>query len=33
VLPLTLGFSALSLAAFAALLWVEGPKGFYHPSR
>lgn len=33
VLPLTLGFSALSLAAFAAVLWVEGPKGLYHPSR
>jgi len=32
-LPLTLGFSALSLAAFVAVLWVEGPKGLYHPSR
>jgi len=27
VLPLRLGFSCLSLAAFAAVLWVEGPKG------
>ena len=33
VLPLTLGFSALSLAAFAVVLWVEGPKGLYHPRR
>jgi DHA1 family bicyclomycin/chloramphenicol resistance-like MFS transporter len=32
VLPLTLGFSCLSLAAFAAVLWVEGPKGLYHSS-
>ncbi len=31
VLPLMLGFSALSLAAFAAVLWVEGPRGLYHP--
>jgi len=30
VLPLALGFFCLSLAAFAAVLWVEGPKGLYH---
>lgn len=33
VLPLMLGFSGLSLAAVAAVLWVEGPKGLYRPSR
>jgi DHA1 family bicyclomycin/chloramphenicol resistance-like MFS transporter len=33
VLPLALGFLGLSLAAFAAVLSVEGLKGLYHPSR
>jgi len=33
VLPLALGFSCLSLLAFAAVLWVEGPKGLYRPTR
>jgi len=32
VLPLTLGFSCLSLAAFATVLWVEGTAGLYHSS-
>jgi DHA1 family bicyclomycin/chloramphenicol resistance-like MFS transporter len=31
VLPLTLGFLCLSLVAFAAVLWVEGPAGLYRP--
>ena len=33
VLPLTLGFTGLSLAALAVVLWVEGPTGLYHPSK
>jgi MFS transporter, DHA1 family, multidrug resistance protein len=32
VLPLTLGFSCLSLIALTAVLWVEGPAGLYHSS-
>jgi MFS transporter, DHA1 family, multidrug resistance protein len=32
VLPLALGFSVLSLAAFAVVLWVEGPSGLYRVS-
>jgi DHA1 family bicyclomycin/chloramphenicol resistance-like MFS transporter len=32
VLPLTLGFSCLSLVALGAVLWVEGPAGLYHSS-
>jgi DHA1 family bicyclomycin/chloramphenicol resistance-like MFS transporter len=31
VLPLTLGFLCLSLLAFAAVLWIEGPAGLYRP--
>ncbi len=30
--PLTLGFACLSLAAFAAVLAVEGPRGLYQPA-
>jgi MFS transporter, DHA1 family, multidrug resistance protein len=33
VLPLALGFTCLSLMAFAAVLWVEGLKGLYRPTR
>ncbi len=33
VLPLALGFTCLSLAALATVLWVEGPKGLYRPTR
>jgi DHA1 family bicyclomycin/chloramphenicol resistance-like MFS transporter len=32
VLPLALGFLCLSLAAFAAVLCVEGRKGLYRPT-
>jgi MFS transporter, DHA1 family, multidrug resistance protein len=32
VLPLALGFSCLSLSAFATVLCVEGRKGLYHPA-
>ncbi len=33
ILPLALGFSGLSLLALGTVLYVEGPKGLYHPSR
>jgi MFS transporter, DHA1 family, multidrug resistance protein len=33
VLPLALGFSCLSLAAFVVVLWVEGFEGVYRPTR
>lgn len=33
VLPLVLGFVALSLMAFAIVVWVEGPRGVFHPGR
>ncbi|KAB2941523.1 MAG: multidrug effflux MFS transporter [Hyphomicrobium sp.] len=33
VLPLALGFLCLSAAAFAVVLWVEGPRGLFHPGR
>jgi MFS transporter, DHA1 family, multidrug resistance protein len=32
VLPLALGFLGLSLAAFAVVVWVEGPKGLFRPT-
>jgi DHA1 family bicyclomycin/chloramphenicol resistance-like MFS transporter len=33
VLPLALGFLALSLLAFAVVVWIEGPRGVFHPGR
>ena len=33
VLPLALGFLGLSVAAFAVVVWVEGPRGVFHPGR
>lgn len=33
VLPLALGFLGLSAAAFAVVVWVEGPRGVFHPGR
>ena len=32
VLPLVLGFLGLSAAAFAVVVWVEGPKGIFRPT-
>jgi DHA1 family bicyclomycin/chloramphenicol resistance-like MFS transporter len=32
VVPLTLGFACLSLAAFAVVVWIEGLKGLYRPT-
>jgi DHA1 family bicyclomycin/chloramphenicol resistance-like MFS transporter len=31
VMPLALGFLGLSAAAFAVVVWVEGPRGVFHP--
>ena len=33
VLPLALGFLGLSVAAFAVVVWVEGPRGVFHAGR
>jgi MFS transporter, DHA1 family, multidrug resistance protein len=33
VLPLALSFLGLSAAAFAVVVWVEGPRGVFHPGR
>lgn len=33
VLPLMLGFFCLSLLAFAVVVWVDGPRGVFHPGR
>jgi DHA1 family bicyclomycin/chloramphenicol resistance-like MFS transporter len=33
VLPLALGFLCLSAAAFAVVVWVEGPRGVFHGAR
>ena len=33
VLPLALGFLALSLLAFAVVVSIEGPRGVFHPGR
>ncbi|MDP1909751.1 MAG: multidrug effflux MFS transporter [Hyphomicrobium sp.] len=33
VLPLALGFLCLSAAAFAVVVWVEGPRGVFHAGR
>ncbi len=32
VLPLSIGFTCLSLATFATVIWVEGIKGLYRPT-
>ena len=33
VMPLALGFLGLSAAAFAVVVWVEGPRGVFHAGR
>jgi hypothetical protein len=30
---LALGFLALSLLAFAVVVWIEGPRGVFQPGR
>jgi hypothetical protein len=33
VLPLALGFAAMSFSALAVVLFVEGPQGMFRPQR